>query len=89
MHVGASVIRRCRFLFKREVMKETSVANVPRDDFATLLEDYMDVVQPAQGELLHGTVIDRGPTLGPSRSIPLTEAFPGATCPTLGQPPAT
>ena len=39
-------------------MKETSVANVPGDDFATLLEEYMDVVQPEHGELLHGTVID-------------------------------
>ncbi|HJL70340.1 MAG TPA: S1 RNA-binding domain-containing protein, partial [Anaerolineales bacterium] len=39
-------------------MKEPSVANAPRDDFATLLEDYVDVVRPEHGELLHGTVID-------------------------------
>ncbi len=58
MHVGASVIWRCRFYFKQEVMKEPSVANAPRDDFATLLEDYVDVVRPEHGELLHGTVID-------------------------------
>ncbi len=39
-------------------MKEPSVANAPIDDFATLLEDYVDVVRPEHGELLHGTVID-------------------------------
>ncbi len=39
-------------------MQEPSVANAPKDDFATLLEDYVDVVRPEHGELLHGTVID-------------------------------
>ncbi len=38
-------------------MKETSTTNPPTEDFATMLEDYMDVVLPAHGEVLHGTVI--------------------------------
>lgn len=39
-------------------MEETSPDNTPTEDFATLLENYVDVVKPAHGELLHGTVID-------------------------------
>ena len=35
-------------------MEETSPDNTPTEDFATLLENYVDVVKPAHGELLHG-----------------------------------
>ena len=38
-------------------MKETTVTEASSDDFATLLEDYMDVVLPEHGAVLLGTVI--------------------------------